>query len=362
MRIVKTETAPRVRRRPRTSEFPATLSVSEKPMNLPNTMPAIAITAPGGPEVLQAVELPLPTPADGEVLIKVAAAGVNRPDCLQRAGLYPVPPEASPLPGLEIAGEVVALGPGATRWRPGDRVVALVHGGGYAGYCRAHAGHCLPWPAELPAVEAASLPETCFTVQYNLFTRAHLSAGESCLIHGGSSGIGATAIQLAKAAGARVLTTVGNAEKQRFCVGLGADVAIDYKTTDWLDAVLTQTQKRGVDVVLDMVAGPYVEKNLKALAPDGRYSMIAFLLGAKAEVNFGHVLGKRLTITGSTLRPQSVAAKTAIARDVEDKVWPLVVAGRCRSPVFRVFPLAEAAAAHALMESSQHMGKIVLVP
>ncbi|MGE3773634.1 MAG: NAD(P)H-quinone oxidoreductase [Gammaproteobacteria bacterium] len=331
-------------------------------MSLPSTMPAVEITAPGGPEVLRPAELPLPVPADGEVLIKVAAAGVNRPDCLQRAGLYPVPPEASPLPGLEIAGEVVALGPGATRWQPGDRVVALVHGGGYAGYCRAHATHCLPWPAGLSAVEAASLPETCFTVQYNLFTRGGLKAGESCLVHGGSSGIGATAIQLAKAAGAHVLTTVGNEEKVRFCTGLGADVVIDYKATDWLEAVMAATQKRGVDVVLDMVAGPYVEKNLRALAPDGRYSMIAFLLGAKAEVNFGHVLGKRLTITGSTLRPQSVAAKAAIAREVEDKVWPLVAAGRYRSPIYRTFPLAEAAAAHALMESSRHMGKIVLMP
>lgn len=331
-------------------------------MSLPSTMPAVEIATPGGPEVLRPVALPLPVPADGEVLVKVAAAGVNRPDCLQRAGLYPVPPEASPLPGLEIAGEVVALGPGATRWQPGDRIVALVHGGGYAGYCRAQATHCLPWPTGLSAPEAASLPETCFTVQYNLFTRASLKAGESVLIHGGSSGIGATAIQLAKAAGARVLTTVGNEEKVRFCTALGADVVIDYKTSDWLEAVMTATQKRGVDVVLDMVAGPYVEKNLRALAPDGRYSMIAFLLGAKAEVNFGHVLGKRLTITGSTLRPQTVTAKAAIAREVEAQVWPLVAAGRYRSPVYRVFPLAEAAAAHALMESSQHMGKIVLTP
>jgi len=329
-------------------------------MKLPTTMPAVEITAPGGPDVLRPTELPVPVPGDGEVLIKVAAAGVNRPDCLQRAGLYPLPPDASPLPGLEIAGEVVALGPGATRWQPRDRVVALVHGGGYAGYCRAHAGHCLPWPKGLSAAEAASLPETCFTVQYNLFTRGGLQAGESCLIHGGSSGIGATAIQLAKAAGARVLTTVGNAEKLRFCTELGADVVIDYKTSDWLEAVMAATNKRGVDVVLDMVAGPYVEKNLRALAPDGRYSMIAFLLGAKAEVNFGHVLAKRLTITGSTLRPQSVAAKTAIAREVEAKVWPLIAAGRYRSPVYRTYPLAEAAAAHTLMESSQHMGKIVL--
>jgi NADPH2:quinone reductase len=329
-------------------------------MTLPAAMNAVEITAPGGPEVLRPARVAVPVPGPGEVLVKVAAAGVNRPDCLQRAGLYPLPPDASPLPGLEIAGEVVALGPDATRWRVGDRVVALTHGGGYAEYCRAHAAHCLPWPPGLAAAEAAGLPETCFTVQSNLFGRARLAAGETCLVHGGSSGIGATAIQLAKAAGARVIVTVGTAEKQRFCTGLGADLALDYRAGDWLDAVLAATERRGVDVVLDMVAGPYVEKNLRALAPDGRYAMIAFLLGAKAEVNFGHVLGKRLTLTGSTLRPQSVAQKAAIAREVEARVWPLVGDGRCRTPVFEVFPLSEAAAAHVLMESSRHMGKIVL--
>lgn len=329
-------------------------------MAIPELMNAVEITQPGGPEVLQPVQVAVPVPAAGEVLVKVAAAGVNRPDCLQRAGLYPLPPDASPLPGLEIAGEVVAVGAGVERWHPGDRVVALTHGGAYAEYCRANAAHCLPWPANLSAEEAASLPETCFTVQHNLFGRARLAAGETCLIHGGSSGIGATAIQLAKAAGARVLTTVGNADKERFCAELGADVVINYKASDWLEAVLAATGKRGVDVVLDMVAGPYVDKNLKALAPDGRYAMIAFLLGAKAEVNFGHVLSKRLTLTGSTLRPQSVAQKAAIARDVESQIWPLVLAGRYRPSLFRVFPLREAAAAHALMESSQHMGKIVL--
>lgn len=329
-------------------------------MGIPEMMNAVEITAPGGPEVLRSARVAVPQPGAGEVLVKVAAAGVNRPDCLQRAGLYPLPPDASPLPGLEIAGEVVAVGPHAPRWQVGDRVVALTHGGGYAEYCRAQAEHCLPWPAAMTAVEAASLPETCFTVQSNLFTRARLASGETCLIHGGSSGIGATAIQLAKAAGARVIVTVGNAEKQAFCTGLGADLAIDYKAGDWLEAVLAATDRRGVDVVLDMVAGPYVEKNLRALAADGRYSMIAFLLGAKAEVNFGHVLGKRLTITGSTLRPQSVAQKAAIAREVEAQVWPLVAAGRYRTSIFRTFPLAEAAAAHVLMESSRHMGKIVL--
>lgn len=331
-------------------------------MSVPSRMNGIEITAFGGPEVLKPAQVPVPVPGPGEVLVKVAAAGVNRPDCLQRAGLYPLPPDASPLPGLEIAGEVVAVGEGATRWQVGDRVVALTHGGAYAEYCRAHASHCLPWPVGLSASEAAGLPETCFTVQHNLFGRARLAPGETVLIHGGSSGIGACAIQLAVAFGARVITTVGNEEKRAFCAGLGAQVTINYRTQDWLDEVQSATQKRGVDVVLDMVAGPYVEKNLRALAPDGRYAMIAFLQGAKAEVNFGHVLGKRLTITGSTLRPQSVAQKAAIARSVEEQIWPLIAGGAYRTPVFKVFPLKEAAAAHALMEASEHMGKIVLVP
>ena len=331
-------------------------------MNLPSQMIGVEVTTPGGPEVLRPATLPLPVPKEGEVLVRVAAAGVNRPDCLQRAGLYPVPSDASPLPGLEIAGEVVALGPNTPRWQLGDKVVALTHGGAYAQYCTAHGTHCLPWPDGLSAAEAAGLPETCFTVQHNLFGRARLAPGETVLIHGGSSGIGATAIQVAAARGSRVLTTVGNEAKQAFCRKLGAELAINYRTEDWLDAVLAATGKRGVDVVLDMVAGPYVEKNLRALAPDGRYSMIAFLQGAKAEVNFGHVLGKRLTITGSTLRPQSTAQKAAIARDVEETLWPLVAAGKYRTEVFRTFPLAEAAAAHALMEASEHMGKIVLLP
>ena len=331
-------------------------------MSLPTQMIGVEVTTPGGPDVLRAATLTVPTMKEGEVLVRVAAAGVNRPDCLQRAGLYPVPPDASPLPGLEIAGEVVALGPNTPRWRVGDKVVALTHGGGYAEYCTAHGTHCLPWPAGLSAAEAAGLPETCFTVQHNLFTRASLKPGETVLIHGGSSGIGATAIQLAVARGSRVLTTVGNEEKQAFCRKLGAELAINYRTEDWLDEVLAATAKRGVDVVLDMVAGPYVEKNLRALAPDGRYSMIAFLQGAKAEVNFGYVLGKRLTITGSTLRPQSKAQKAVIAREVEENIWPLIADGRYRTEVFRTFPLAEAAAAHALMEASEHMGKIVLLP
>lgn len=331
-------------------------------MSLPDKMIGVEVTTPGGPEVLRATTLPLPVPKAGEVLVRVAAAGVNRPDCLQRAGLYPVPADASPLPGLEIAGEVVALGPNTTRWRLGDEVVALTHGGGYAEYCTAHGSHCLPWPAGLPAVEAAGLPETCFTVQHNLFTRAALRPGETVLVHGGSSGIGATALQLAAAYGARVLTTVGSEAKQAFCQRLGAELAINYRTEDWLEVVMAATGKRGVDVVLDMVGGPYVEKNLRALAPDGRYSMIAFLQGAKAEVNFGWVLGKRLTITGSTLRPQSTGQKAVIAREVEENIWPLIAAGKYRTEVFRTFPLGDAAAAHALMEASEHMGKIVLLP
>ncbi len=330
-------------------------------MSIPARMPAVVITHPGGPDVLQLTDQDTPHAGPHEVLVKVMAAGVNRPDCLQRAGNYAVPPDASPLPGLEIAGEVVAVGAEATRWRCGDRIVALTHGGGYAGYCRVHATHCLPWPAGLSALEAACLPETTFTVQYNLFMRAGLKAGDWCLIHGGSSGIGTTAIQLAKAAGARVITTVGSTDKQTYCQALGADHALNYRTDDWPALVKSLTAGHGIDVVLDMVAGPYIEKNLSVLAPDGRYSFIAFLKGPKAEVNFSPVLLKRLTLTGSTLRPQSIAQKGAIAAAVEANVWPLLIAGRFKVPIFADFPLAEAAAAHQLMESSAHMGKIGLV-
>ncbi|MSQ67880.1 MAG: NAD(P)H-quinone oxidoreductase [Gammaproteobacteria bacterium] len=330
-------------------------------MSLPTRMLGIEITAPGGPAVLRAASLAVPPAGPGEVLVQVAAAGVNRPDCLQRAGLYAPPPSASPLPGLEIAGVVVAVGEGTPRWEVGARVVALTHGGGYAEFCAAHGSHCLPWPAGWSPAEAAGLPETCFTVEHNLFARAQLKANDTVLIHGGSSGIGATAIQLAGACGARVLTTVGSEEKRDFCLSLGADLAINYRTQDWFEAVMAATDKRGVEVILDMVAGPYVDKNLRALAPDGRYAMIAFLLGAKVEVNFGQVLSKRLTLTGSTLRPQSSAQKAAIARAVEAHVWPLIAAGAYRTPVFKTFPLGEAAAAHTLMEASTHRGKIVLL-
>ena len=327
---------------------------------LPDHMQAVAVDKPGGPEVLLPVTLPLPVPRASEVLIEVAAAGVNRPDCLQRAGAYPVPPDASPLPGLEVAGRVVALGADVTRWRLGDRVVALTHGGGYAEYCAVHADHCLPWPGDLSAAEAAGLPETCFTVQHNLFERARLVAGEWVLIHGGSSGIGATAIQLATARGARIVTTAGSADKCAFCVRLGADHALDYRLEDWEARVRDLTAGQGVNVVLDMVAGPYVMKNIRLLAADGRYAMIAFLQGASAEVNFAHVLPKRLTLSGSTLRPQPVARKAAIARDVEREVWPLVASGELRTHVHATFPLHAAADAHRLMESSQHVGKIIL--
>ncbi len=323
-------------------------------------MQAIAITAAGGPDVLRSVSLPSPEPGAGEVLLRVCAAGVNRPDCLQRQGLYPLPPDASPLPGLEVAGEVVALGQDAPRWQIGDRVVALTHGGGYAEFCAVAASHCLPWPVGFSAAEAASLPETTFTVQHNLFTRARLTSDEWLLVHGGSSGIGSTAIQLAKARGARVVTTVGNAQKQEFCTALGADAVLNYRTDDWESEIGSVTADRGVNVVLDMVAGPYVAKNFNVLAQDGRYAMIAFLLGAKAEVNFAHLLRKRLTMTGSTLRPQSVPQKAAIARDVETHCWPLLASNKLRAVVYEVFPLAAARDAHALMESSNHMGKIVL--
>ena len=326
-------------------------------MPLPSAMRAIVIRQPGGPEVLELSHVPVPAPAAGQVLLKVLAVGVNRPDCLQRAGHYAVPPDASPLPGLEVAGEVLV---GSGRWKEGDRVVALTHGGGYAEFCVADAGHCLPWPEGLAAEEAGGLPETTFTVQYNLFTRAALATGETCLIHGGSSGIGSTAIQLAKAAGARVITTVGSEDKRAYCLDLGADHALNYREGDWADAVRAIAHPAGVNVVLDMVAGPYVQKNLDLMALDGRIALIAFLKGPKAEVNLAGLLTRRLTLTGSTLRPQSVAQKTAIAASVEQHVWPLIAAGRYRTPIFKVFALAEAAEAHRLMESSAHMGKIVL--
>jgi len=328
---------------------------------VPAMMHAIAIDEPGGPQVLRLVERPVPRPAADEVLIRVAAAGVNRPDVLQRLGKYPLPPDASPLPGLEVAGRVVAAGTAAAvRWRRGDRVMALTHGGGYAEFCTVNAGHCLPVPARLSMVEAAAIPETVFTVWYNAFTRCRLAAGETLLVHGGSSGIGTTAIQLAGALGCTVLTTAGSDEKCRFCERLGADGAFNYRTQDWQALVAEATGGRGVDVVLDMVAGPYVQKNLESLAMEGRYAIIAFLQGATAELNLRIVLARRLTLTGSTLRPQSVVEKAAIARDVAEHVMPLLESGRVGPIIDRTFELRAAAAAHELMESSRHMGKIVL--
>jgi len=325
-------------------------------------MQFIGYDHPGAPDVLRVEIGPVPQPRDEEVLVRVAAAGVNRPDLLQRQGKYPPPAGASPIIGLDIAGEIVAVGPRMDRWRVGDRVCALVAGGGYAEYCTAPAAQCLPVPAGLSMVEAGALPETFFTVWTNLFQRAQLAAGETVLIHGGSSGIGTTAIQLAHAIGARVFTTAGSTTKCIACRGLGADLAINYHETDFVSAVRDATAGRGVDVILDMVGGPYVARNLDALAVDGRLTQIAFVAGSRVEVDLRTVMTKRLTITGSTLRPRSVAEKAAIARDLEMHVWPLLASGAVRPVIFRTFPLAEAAAAHRLLEDGQHVGKIVLLP
>lgn len=329
-------------------------------VTVPAMMRAVEISTPGPAEVLQAVERPVPQPRDHEVLIRVAAAGVNRPDILQRLGLYPLPPDADPLPGLEVAGEVVALGTSASRWAVGDKVMALTHGGGYAEYCRAHEDHCLKVPETLSMLEAAALPETFFTVHYNVFMRAAMRSGETLLVHGGSSGIGTTAIQMAKAAGGQVITTAGSASKCAFCEDLGADKAINYKSEDWAAAVKTFTNGRGVDVILDMVAGSYLQKNLDSLAKDGRYSIIAFLQGPVAEVNLRPILSKRLTLTGSTLRPQSVSEKAMIANDLVSRFGGAIETGDIRPIIDSSFPLSDAVKAHQLMESSSHMGKIVL--
>jgi NADPH2:quinone reductase len=329
---------------------------------IPERMTTIAIREPGGPEVLAPAEVEVPRPGPGEVLIKVAAAGVNRPDAMQRAGLYPPPPGAPETPGLEVAGEIVALGGPVERWQLGDRVTALVAGGGYADYSVAPAPQCLPIPDGLDLVQAASLPETFFTVWSNVFDRGALKDGERFLVHGGSSGIGTTAIQMAKAWGAEVYTTAGSAEKCRVCEKLGADLAVNYREADFVEAIKAATGGAGVDVILDMVGGDYIAKNLALLAPDGRLCFIAFLQGSKAEVNFMPVLIKRLTIGGSTLRPRPVAFKAAIARNLEQRIWPLIGDGRIRPVIHQSFPLAEAAEAHRLMESSAHIGKIMLIP
>jgi NADPH:quinone reductase len=328
---------------------------------LPAEMTVIAIRAPGGPDMLVAEQRALPRLAEGEVLVKVAAAGVNRPDVAQRQGNYPPPKGATDIPGLEIAGEVVALGPGVKRWKLGDQVMALVVGGGYAEYCPAHESHCLPVPARLSIVEAAAIPETFFTVWHNTFERGRLAAGETLLVHGGSSGIGTVAIQLAKAFGAKVVTTAGSAEKCAACRKLGADVAVNYRSEDFVAATKAATAGKGADVVLDMVGGDYIGRNYEAAAIDGRIVQIAFLGSSKATVDFTRLMLKRLTHTGSTLRARSVPDKAAIARAVEDRVLPLIAAGKVRPLIDSTFPLREAAAAHAKMEASTHIGKIVLV-
>jgi NADPH2:quinone reductase len=328
---------------------------------LPDSMCAIEIKAPGGPEVLVPALRPLPKPQKGEILVRVAAAGVNRPDVLQRQGGYPPPKGASDIPGLEIAGTVAAVAEGVTRWEEGDEVCALVAGGGYAEYCTVPEPQALPIPAGLDLARAAALPETFFTVWTNLFERARLAAGETFLVHGGSSGIGTTAIQLAKAFGARVFATAGNKLKCQACEKLGAERAINYREEDFVAVIQEATGGRGVDVILDMVGGDYVQKNLSLLATDGRMVNIAYLKGSKVEVNFLPVMLKRLTLTGSTLRPRSVEEKGAIARALEEKVWPLIAEGRVQPVIEGRFPLTRAADAHRLMETSAHIGKIVLV-
>ncbi|MCA0425198.1 MAG: NAD(P)H-quinone oxidoreductase [Proteobacteria bacterium] len=327
---------------------------------LPATMTAIGIPQPGGPEALVPEVRPVPQPGAGQVLVRVRAAGVNRPDVFQRQGSYPPPPGASDIPGLEVAGEVVAVGPGVTRWNIADRLTALVPGGGYAEYCVVDELLALPVPRGLEIIEAASLPENYFTVWTNVFERGGLAAGEWFLVHGGSSGIGTTAIQLAKAFGARVIATAGSDEKVAACLALGADAGINYRTQDFSAEAWTLTGKKGVDVILDMVAGDYAARNIDCAAMDGRIVMIATLGGPMGTVDLRKIMVRRLTLTGSTLRPRTVAQKAAIARQLEEKVWPLFASGALRPQIYATFPLREAAKAHALMESSAHVGKIML--
>jgi NADPH:quinone reductase len=327
---------------------------------LPSRMTAIAISKPGGPDVLVPEERAVPSPAVGEILIKVAAAGVNRPDVMQRMGVYPPPKGAPDIPGLEIAGSVVACGPNVTRWTQGDEVTALVVGGGYAQYCLAQETHALPIPTGLSLVEAAAIPETFFTVWHNVFERGGLRPGETLLVHGGSSGIGTTAIQLAKAFGARVITTAGSPEKCDACRKLGADVAINYKSEDFVAATKAATAGAGAQLILDMVGGDYIERNYEAAAIEGRIVQIAFQGSPKANVDFRRIMLKRLHHTGSTLRARANEDKAAIARAVEQNAWPMIVAGKVKPIIDKTFPLADAAAAHARMEASTHIGKIVL--
>lgn len=329
---------------------------------LPDIMTEVFFDGAGGPEVIKLREAKIPTPGPGKILVKLAAAGINRPDCIQRAGLYPPPPGESEVPGLEIAGTIVALGEGVENFALGDEVCALVGSGGYAQYCVADAALTLPKPKPLSLVEAAGVPETFFTVYDNVFLRGGLKPGEVFLVHGGSSGIGSTAIQLARIFGAgKIFATAGSTEKVEFCKSLGADVAINYRDEDFVAVVKGQTPKKGADVILDMVGGPYLQKNVQALAPDGRLVQIAFLQGSKVkEFDFMSVMLKRLTITGSTLRSRPTAAKAVIAKDLREKIWPLLDSGAVKPVIHATFPLQEARAAHELMESSAHLGKILL--
>ena len=323
-------------------------------------MRAVEIGKPGGPEALRVAELTKPAPAANEILVKVAAAGVNRPDVLQRMGHYPVPPGASPLPGLEIAGEVAEVGAAVKLWKRGDKICALANGGGYAEYCAVPETQALPVPKNLSMVEAASLPETCFTVWGNVYDRGRLAPGETLLVQGGTSGIGVTAIQMAAATGNPVFATAGSDDKVDACVKLGAEKAFNYKTQDWVAEVRAATGGKGVNVILDMVGGDYVPRELKCLAEEGRLVFIAYLRGPRSELDIDALMRRRLTITGSTLRPRTTEFKGYIARNLREKIWPLIEAGRIKPQVYKTFPLAEAAEAHRLMESSQHIGKIVL--
>jgi NADPH:quinone reductase len=330
-------------------------------MTLPETMKAISIEGKGGgPEVLKPETRPVPRPGQGELLIRVEAAGVNRPDVLQRKGNYPPPPGASDIPGLEIAGEVVGAGPGVSRFRIGDKATALVTGGGYAEYCIADARAALPFPEGFDAVQAASLPETFFTVWQNVFVRGGLKAGESFLVHGGSSGIGVTAIQLAKAFGATVYATAGSPEKCAACTALGADRAINYREEDFVAALKAETGGKGVDLILDMVGGDYVERNIVLAAEEGRIHQIAFQTGSKVTVDLMRLMLKRVTLTGSTLRPRTMEVKGALARGLEEQVWPLLVRGQVKPVIDSTFPLDQASEAHRRMETNNHIGKIIL--
>lgn len=329
-------------------------------MSLPSSMRQIRFVGSGGPEVIQVETGPVPSPGPGQVLIKVVAAGVNRPDCLQRAGGYPPPPGATEIPGLEISGRVVAVGEGVKDLKIGDEVCALVISGGYAEYCVADAVLCLPVPKGLTLFEAGGLPENVYTVYDNVFTRGRLKAGETILIHGGSSGIGYTAIQLAKQAGATVITTAGSDDKCQFCRDMGADHTINYRKEDWPARVKELTGGKGVDVILDMVAGPYIQQNLNSLAFEGRLVQIAFLQTSRVEFDFMPLMLRRLTMTGSTLRPRSVDLKKAIADKLRSDVWPLYSSGKVKPVIHKVFSLEQAREAHALMESSAHVGKIML--